>query len=125
MFKKYFNITLSAYFNKQKIYYAHTLIQSTDLSIEQICNLIGFSGLSYFYRLFGQYYPHPPASYRKRMRPMSRLLFKAYVRPNIVDIWMRDSPQRLVGKVYTRFSDKFMRSQMDMVVFPTLERLET
>ena len=48
-----------------------------------------------------------------------------YVRPDIVDIWMGDSPQRLVGKVYTHFSDKFMRSQMDMVVFPTLESLET
>ena len=46
-------------------------------------------------------------------------------RPDIVDIWMGDSPQRLVGKVYTHFSDKFMRSQMDMVVFPTLESLKT
>ena len=45
-------------------------------------------------------------------------------RPDIVDIWMGDSPQRLVGKVYTHFSDKFMRSQMDMVVFPTLESLK-
>lgn len=43
------------------------------------------------------------------------------IRPDIVDIWMGDSPQRLVGKVYTHFSDKFMRSQMDMVEFPTLE----
>ena len=47
-----------------------------------------------------------------------------YVRPDIVDIWMGDSPQRLVGKVYTHFSDKFMRSQMDMVIFPTLESLK-
>ena len=46
-------------------------------------------------------------------------------RPDIVDIWMGDSPQRLVGKVYTHYSDKFRRSQMDMVVFPTLESLET
>ncbi len=46
-------------------------------------------------------------------------------RPDIVDIWMGDSPQRLVGKVYTHFSDKFMRSQMDMVVFPTLDSLKT
>ena len=45
------------------------------------------------------------------------------VRPDIVDIWMGDSPQRLVGKVYTHFSDKFMRSQMDMVIFSTLESL--
>ncbi len=41
-----------------------------------------------------------------------------YVRPDIVDIWMGDSPQRLVGKVYTHFSDDFMRSQMDLVTFP-------
>ena len=45
-------------------------------------------------------------------------------RTDIVDIWMGDSPQRLVGKVYTHFSDKFMRSQMDMVVFPTLGSLK-
>lgn len=46
-------------------------------------------------------------------------------RPDIVDIWMGDSSDRLVGRVYTHFSDKFMRSQMDMVVFPTLQSLET
>ena len=42
-----------------------------------------------------------------------------YVRPDIVDIWMGDSPQRLVGKVYTHFSDDFMKKQMDLVIFPT------
>ena len=43
------------------------------------------------------------------------------VREDIVELWMGDSPQRLVGKVYIHFSDKFMRSQMDIVKFPTLE----
>ena len=43
-----------------------------------------------------------------------------YVRPDIVDIWMGDSPTRLVGRVYTHFPDKFMREQMDLVVFPTI-----
>lgn len=41
-----------------------------------------------------------------------------YVRPDIVDIWMGDSPQRLVGKVYTHFPDDFMKKQMDLVIFP-------
>ena len=41
-----------------------------------------------------------------------------YVRPDIVDIWMGDSPQRLVGKVYTHFPDSFMKKQMDSVDFP-------
>lgn len=41
-----------------------------------------------------------------------------YVRPDIVDIWMGDSPQRLVGKVYTHFPDEFMLEQMQKVQFP-------
>lgn len=44
-----------------------------------------------------------------------------YVRQEIVEIWIGDSPIRLIGKHYTHFPDKFMREQMDMVVFPTLE----
>ena len=40
-----------------------------------------------------------------------------YVRPDIVDIWMGDSPERLVGRVYTHFSDEFMQEQMDKVIF--------
>ena len=43
-----------------------------------------------------------------------------YVRPDIVDIWMGDSPQRLVGKVYTHFPDEFMYEQMQKVQFPLL-----
>ncbi len=42
-----------------------------------------------------------------------------YVRPDIVDIRMGDSPQRLVGKVYTHFPDDFMKKQMDLVISPT------
>ena len=44
-----------------------------------------------------------------------------YVRQEIVDIWMGDSPQRLIGQVYTHFSDKFMLEQMNMVIFQTRE----
>ena len=40
-----------------------------------------------------------------------------FVRQEIVDIWMGDSPQRLIGKVYTHFSDEFMLSQMALVKF--------
>lgn len=40
-----------------------------------------------------------------------------YVRPDIVDIWMGDSPERLVGRVYTHFSDEFMQEQMNRVKF--------
>ena len=40
-----------------------------------------------------------------------------YVRPDIVDIWMGDSSERLVGRVYTHFSDEFMKEQMAKVKF--------
>ena len=40
-----------------------------------------------------------------------------YVRPDIVDIWMGDSSERLVGRVYTHFSDEFLLQQMQNVVF--------
>ena len=40
-----------------------------------------------------------------------------YVRPDIVDIWMGDSTTRLVGKVYTHFSDEFTLENMLKVQF--------
>ena len=42
-----------------------------------------------------------------------------YVKEEIVELWMGDSPERLVGKVYIHFSDDFMREQMNKVAFPT------
>lgn len=45
------------------------------------------------------------------------------VRQEIVEIWLGDSPVRLIGKHYTHFSDKFMRSEMDKVTFPILTNL--
>ena len=40
-----------------------------------------------------------------------------YVRPDIVDVWMGDSSERLVGRVYTHFPDEFMKIQMENVKF--------
>ena len=40
-----------------------------------------------------------------------------YVRPDIGDTWMGDSSERLVGRVYPHFPDKFMTNQMDLVQF--------
>ena len=42
------------------------------------------------------------------------------VKREVVELWMGDSPQRLVGKHYVHYSDEFMRSKMDLVNFPTL-----
>ena len=45
-----------------------------------------------------------------------------YVRPDIVDSWMGDSPDRLVGKVYTHFPDDLMYEQMQLVKFPMSQK---
>ena len=47
-------------------------------------------------------------------------LCQQYVRQEIVEIWIGDSPVRLIGKHYTHFSDKFMREEMNKVIFPTV-----
>ena len=42
----------------------------------------------------------------------------AEIKPEIVDLWMGDSPQRLVGKHYVHFSDDYLREKMNLVEFP-------
>ena len=39
------------------------------------------------------------------------------VKREVVELWMGDSPERLVGKTYVHYSDEFMRKEMDKVQF--------
>lgn len=41
------------------------------------------------------------------------------VKPEVVELWMGDSPERLVGKTYVHYSDEFMKEQMNTVGFIT------
>ena len=40
-----------------------------------------------------------------------------YVKEEIVELWMGDAPERLVGKTYIHYNDNFMKSQMQNVHF--------
>lgn len=40
-----------------------------------------------------------------------------FVRQDIVNIWMGDAPDKLIGRHYTHFPDEFMLSEMDKVIF--------
>lgn len=40
-----------------------------------------------------------------------------YVRPDIVELWMGDSPEKLVEKTYVHFPDDFLIKQMKEVIF--------
>jgi len=61
----------------------------------------------------------PKTAYSLR-HTFSTLCQEAIHRVDVVDIWMGDSPERLVGRVYTHFSDAFMIEQMAKVNFPIL-----
>lgn len=43
-----------------------------------------------------------------------------HAREEIVDIWMGDSPERLIGRTYVHYSDEFLKSEMYKVKFITL-----
>ena len=61
-FKKATGTSLTDYFNKQKLQYAHTLLQSSTLSVEQICETLNFSSNSYFYHLYKKHFNSTPRS---------------------------------------------------------------
>ncbi len=49
----------------------------------------------------------------------STLCQEAGVPQEVVEVWLGDSPQKLIGRVYTHYSDEFMTAMMDKVTFPT------
>ncbi len=65
MFKKCFGMTMTDYFNRQKINYAYFLLKKTNYSIEVICEQIGFTNIPYFYKLFKKIIHITPSKVRK------------------------------------------------------------
>ena len=63
-FKKYIGVTMTDYFNKQKMTYALSLLQNTTYSVEQICESIGITNVAYFYQLFKKHFHVTPHSVR-------------------------------------------------------------
>ena len=59
-FKKIIGVTITDYFNEQKMKYAYSLLQSSSYSVEQICERINFNNISYFYRLFKKHFGITP-----------------------------------------------------------------
>ena len=77
----------------------------------------GVCGGGYFTRIIAEALPNELTAYN--LRHTFATLCQKYVRPDIVDIWLGDSSERLVGRVYTHFDDEFMKEQMSKVVFIT------
>lgn len=64
VFKAKMNCTPIHYINKLKLNYAANQLIHTDSSILDICLDVGFSNLSYFYRIFQEEYGLSPAKFR-------------------------------------------------------------
>lgn len=65
IFKKNLGMTMTDYFNRKKMDYALHLLQTTDLSVEKICEAIGFNNISHFYHLFKKTFNKTPNEIRK------------------------------------------------------------
>lgn len=66
MFKKKCGIAFADYMNILKVSMATELMESTELTIEEIATKCGFSSLSNFYRVFKKIYKVSPAKYNKQ-----------------------------------------------------------
>lgn len=63
LFKAQIGASPVEYINKQRIYAANTLLQTTNLSLQQIADRTGFNSVSYFSRVFRQQQGISPGAY--------------------------------------------------------------
>ena len=64
LFRKYFNMTVSEYVNMQRINKAVELLRTTELSIENISSMVGYSTSSYFSKIFKKIKKISPKQYK-------------------------------------------------------------
>lgn len=69
LFKKELGVTVITYINQKRIYRSLKLLKTTNLSIEEIGDLIGLSNTSYFYTLFKREIGISPKQYRNGLKP--------------------------------------------------------
>lgn len=67
-FRDYIGVTPGVYRERRILQQAASLLESTDLTLEEIARKIGFSDLYYFAHRFKAAYQMPPGVYRKRIR---------------------------------------------------------
>lgn len=63
IFKKHIGISVSNYITSQRVHAVNTLLQTTNLSLQQIADRTGFNSVSYLSRTFRKEYGIPPAAF--------------------------------------------------------------
>lgn len=64
-FKKYTGMTASEYLNNRRMFYAANMLKNSNTEIIRICEDIGMSSLSYFYKVFKRNFGLSPSAFRK------------------------------------------------------------
>lgn len=64
LFHKEVGIPLTDYLNQNRVQYAKTLLETSELSMQEISSVCGFSDASYFTRIFKKYTGKSPKQYR-------------------------------------------------------------
>jgi len=64
LFKKEVGMSFVDFLNKIRIEKALQYLETTDLTVQQIANLVGFEDSNYFSRIFKKYMQHSPTEYR-------------------------------------------------------------
>lgn len=67
VFKKYLKTTPTEYINTKRITYAMELLLSKKIDIVEICYMVGFHSLGYFYSVFKKQYKCTPKQFLKRL----------------------------------------------------------
>ena len=68
LFKEHMGISLGEYLQKVKISSARDLLVNSDLSISELCDIIGHSSLSHFSSIFKKTYGMAPGKYRAKYK---------------------------------------------------------
>ena len=66
LFKKSFGISFTEYINKKRVNAAVELLITTNLSIENICHMVGLSDKKHFYDIFKKYIGSTPGELRRK-----------------------------------------------------------
>lgn len=59
-FKKHVGMTITEFFNKNRINYADSLLNTTNYTIKEICEMLGFNNISHFYSLYKKQFNRTP-----------------------------------------------------------------
>lgn len=69
LFRKHTGLSLKEYMTRQRLERAKFLLTDSDMNVTQIADILGYSDIYYFSKLFKQIYGIPPTSFRNRHTP--------------------------------------------------------